>query len=64
MHVEYSEDLSSLLDAYEDSLQIQKTFFPDNEMTKRYLNRAFGNAYNFDQEDRLPFAIWVLYKND
>jgi hypothetical protein len=57
MQVEYSEDLKPTLKTFEDKLQIQSTFFPENEIMNRYLNRGFGNAYNFDQENRLAEAI-------
>jgi hypothetical protein len=57
MQVEYSENLKPELETYEDTLQIQSTFFPENEIVNRYLNRGFGNAYNFDQENRLSESI-------
>ena len=57
MQVEYSEYLKPILKTYEEKLQIQSVFFPEHEIVERYLNRGFGNAYNFDQEDRLNEAI-------
>ena len=57
MQVEYSEAIKPLLKTYEDTLQIQSTFFTENEILNRYLNRGFGNAYNFDQENRLNETI-------
>jgi hypothetical protein len=57
MKVEYSEDLRPTLEGSKDQLQIQSTFFSDTEIKDRYLNRGFGNAYNFDQENRLTEEI-------
>jgi len=57
MQVEYSEDLRSTLMGYEKDLQIQSTFFPEDEIMKRYLNGGFGNAYDFDQQDRLAEVV-------
>jgi ectoine hydroxylase-related dioxygenase (phytanoyl-CoA dioxygenase family) len=57
MQVEFSEELRPTLQTYDKALQIQRTFLPDHEITGRYLKRGYGNAYNFDQQDRLPEAI-------
>lgn len=57
MQVEYSEDLKSTLDSFDKTLQIQSTFLPETDLMSRYLNRGFGNAYKFDQEDRIDDLI-------
>lgn len=53
MHVEFSESLRPVIDAHGSDLQIQYTFLPDEDVYKRYLNRPYGHAYDFDQIDRL-----------
>ena len=57
MQVEYSEDLKPTLERFYKTLQIQSTFLPEIEVVSRYLNRGFGNAYKFDQEDRIDDLI-------
>lgn len=57
MQVEFSDSLKSTLKKYENDIQIQGTFLPDQEILDRYLKRGFGNAYNFDQQDPLAEAI-------
>jgi len=57
MKVEFSQELKLLLKEYEHVLQIQSTFVTDEEIMDRYLNRAHGNAYDFDQMNRLQIAI-------
>lgn len=53
MNVEFSENLRPVLDEHGSDLQIQGTFMPEEDIYKSYLNRPFGNAYNFDQTERL-----------
>ena len=57
MQVEFAEDLRPVLDDYRSELQIQSTFLPEEDITERYLNRGYGNAYDFDQQDRLAVDI-------
>ena len=51
MEVEFAEDLRPVLKQYESALQIQATYLPEDDVRKRYLNRPFGNAYDFGQQD-------------
>jgi hypothetical protein len=53
MEIEFSEDLKPILERDGSALQIQAKYLPDSEIEKRYLNRPFGNAYDFNQEDRI-----------
>ncbi|KAG8854094.1 hypothetical protein FRB96_007800 [Tulasnella sp. 330] len=53
MTVEFSEELKPILQGSRSSLQIQSTFLPEAEIYERYLNRPYGNAYDFDQVDRV-----------
>ena len=57
MQVEFAEELRPTLEEYNPVLQIQSTFLPEKDILERYLNRGYGNAYDFDQQDRLPVAI-------
>lgn len=53
MHVEFAESLRPILDIHGSDLQIQSTFLSEEDVSKRYLNRPYGHAYDFDQTDRL-----------
>jgi hypothetical protein len=57
MQVEFAEELRPTLEEYNSVLQIQSAFLPEKDILERYLNRGYGNAYDFDQQDRLPVAI-------
>jgi len=57
MQVEFAEELRPTLEEYNPVLQIQSAFLPEKDILERYLNRGYGNAYDFDQQDRLPVAI-------
>lgn len=46
-----------MLKEKERELQIQGTFLPEKDILDRYLNRGYGNAYDFDQQDRLEQEI-------
>ena len=53
MQVEFAESLRPILDTHGSELQIQSTFLSEEDVSKRYLNRPYGHAYDFDQTDRL-----------
>jgi hypothetical protein len=53
MTIEFSEDLTLVLDREGADLQIQRTLLPEQTILDGYLNRGYGNSYNFDQESRL-----------
>ena len=57
MQVEFSEVLKPTLKEYENDLQVQGVFMSEKDIADRYLNRGFGNAYDFDQKDQLAVAI-------
>ena len=57
MQIEFAEELRPILEEYSPVLQIQSKFLPEKDILERYLNRGYGNAYDFDQQDRLPVAI-------
>ncbi len=57
MQIELSEDLRPALEQFAADLQIQGRFVPEQDILEGYLKRGFGNAYDFDQRDRLEQVI-------
>lgn len=53
MQVEFSEDLKPILEREAENLQVQAKFVPEKEIMEGYLNRPFGNFYDFDQKERV-----------
>ena len=53
MTVEFSEDLKDELTLEKTGLQIPATFCSSQELEKNYLNRPYGNAYDFNQVDKI-----------
>jgi hypothetical protein len=53
MEVEISRSLKDDISFAKTGLQIQARLFPENEILERYMNRPYGNAYDFDQVDRV-----------
>lgn len=51
MKIEVSEDLIPALEKEGGDLKIQAKFVPEKVVVDGYLNRGYGNAYNFDQQD-------------
>lgn len=51
MFVEFDEELAPCLSSDKTGLQVQGTFMPETEIEKRYLNRPYGNAYDFSQQE-------------
>lgn len=52
MEIKFSEDLRPQL-ASHHGLQIQGRYMPEQEILDTYLQGAYGNAYDFDQKDKL-----------
>lgn len=53
MTIEFSKDLEDVLDREGSDLQIQRRLVSEQTIMNGYLNRGYGNSYNFDQESRL-----------
>jgi hypothetical protein len=53
MQVEFAEGLQDQLTPEKTGLQIAATYAPDEQVLKDYLNRPYGNAYDFDQIERI-----------
>jgi hypothetical protein len=48
MKLELADDLKSVIEKQKD-LEIPVNWVSESEAMKRYLNRGFGNAYDFSQ---------------
>ncbi|OMP82463.1 hypothetical protein BK809_0006773 [Diplodia seriata] len=53
MLVEMANELKPTLSNERTGLQVQGSFMPEEEVEKRYLNRPYGNAYDFSQQQAL-----------
>jgi hypothetical protein len=53
MQVEFSDELQEQLSPEKTGLQVAATYVSDEELVKSYLNRPYGNAYDFNQTDRV-----------
>jgi len=53
MEVEFAEGLRERLTKEKTGLQVAATFARDELVLQAYLNRPFGNAYDFDQVDKV-----------
>ncbi|KAE8859826.1 hypothetical protein PTNB29_07057 [Pyrenophora teres f. teres] len=53
MQVEFAEDLEEQLSHEKTGLQIAGTYVSSEQLQKNYLNRPFGNAYDFNQTEKI-----------
>ncbi|KAF2829118.1 phytanoyl-CoA dioxygenase family protein [Ophiobolus disseminans] len=53
MQVEFADDLRVQLTPEKTGLQIAATYVPSQQLLRNYLNRPYGNAYDFDQVDKV-----------
>lgn len=53
MEVEFAESLRDRLSTEKTGLEVAATFASDEGVLKGYLNRPYGNAYDFNQVDRI-----------
>lgn len=53
MQIEFAEELEPALTQAKTGLQVQGSFLPENDIIKAYLNRPYGNAYDFGQVDEV-----------
>ena len=49
MRLEFSESVRPIMEK-QDGLEVPVDWVTDEEAMSRYLNRAFGNAYDFNQQ--------------
>ncbi|PMD44857.1 hypothetical protein L207DRAFT_551817 [Hyaloscypha variabilis F] len=57
MEVNFSEELRGELERWGRDLVIQGRYAPEKEAEEKYLEGKFGNAYDFDQRDRLDVVF-------
>ncbi|EUC33792.1 hypothetical protein COCCADRAFT_4725 [Bipolaris zeicola 26-R-13] len=53
MQVEFAEELAEQLLPEKTGLDIAAQYIPSEQLLKNYLNRSYGNAYDFDQSDKV-----------
>lgn len=53
MHVEFAEELADRLTAEKTGLHIAATYVTNEQLLRNYLNRPYGNAYDFNQSERI-----------
>ena len=56
MEVNFSENLRGGIERWGRDLVVQGRYKPEKEI-EEYLRGKFGNAYTFDQKDRLDLAF-------
>lgn len=52
MEINFSEELRPQLESHR-GLQIQGRYMPEQKIMDTYLKGAYGNAYDFDQKEKL-----------
>lgn len=57
MHVTFAEELKPVLEEFASELQIQGNYVPEQEVLDTYLKGAYGNAYDFNQQEPLDVAF-------
>jgi hypothetical protein len=57
MEVNFSEKLRGEIEGWGRDLVVQGRYKPEKEIEEEYLRGKFGNAYDFDQKDRLGLAF-------
>ncbi|KAE9375242.1 phytanoyl-CoA dioxygenase family protein [Stipitochalara longipes BDJ] len=57
MEVNFSEELRGDIERWGRDLVIQGRYVPEKQVEERYLQGKFGNAYDFDQRDRLDVVF-------
>lgn len=53
MSVEFAEELADRLLPEKSGLEIAAKFVTNEQLLKNYLNRPYGNAYDFNQSERI-----------
>jgi hypothetical protein len=57
MEVDFSENLRGEIERWGRGLVVQGRYKPEKVIEEEYLKGKFGNAYDFDQKDRLDVAF-------
>lgn len=53
MKIEFAEELEPRLTQDKTGLEIAGTYVPAADVLKSYLDRPYGNAYEFDQVEKI-----------
>jgi len=53
MTVEFAEELQSELTLQKTGLHVAAEYVKSEELVRNYLHRPYGNAYDFDQVDKI-----------
>jgi|TARA_R110002003_G_scaffold232_15_gene16844 hypothetical protein len=53
MNVEFAKELEDQLTPEKTGLQIAASFVSTDQLLRDYLNRPYGNAYDFNQVERV-----------
>jgi len=57
MEINFSEELRGEIERWGGDLRVQSRYLSDKEVQDTYLKGKFGNAYDFDQQDRLDIEF-------
>lgn len=53
MEVEFAEELKEKLSPEKTGLYTAATYVPSQQLLKNYMNRSYGNDYEFDQSEKI-----------
>jgi len=53
MEVEFAEELKEKLSTEKTGLYTAATYVPSQQLLKNYMNRSYGNDYDFDQSEKI-----------
>jgi hypothetical protein len=53
MEVEFANELAERLKPENTGVQVTATYVSEEELLRNYLNRPYGNAYDFSQTDKI-----------
>lgn len=53
MEVEFANDLKDQLDPEKTGLGVAALYVTKEQLLENYLNRSFGNAYDFNQSEKV-----------
>lgn len=57
MNVEFAEELKEQLDVERTGLRAAATYVSQDQLLQNYLSRPYGNAYDFDQTEKIESAF-------
>ncbi|KUJ17911.1 phytanoyl-CoA dioxygenase family protein [Mollisia scopiformis] len=57
MQINFAEELGPGLESFGRDLQVQGKLMPEKDILDKYLKGAYGNAYDFNQQERLDVVF-------